>query len=288
MRYHHQNPEGTWNSYAESNDGIAWTKPMLGVIDFKGSKENNLFATRSMGLSEKPPRDYGQCHNPSVIHQPWHPDPARCYALYCSHEFYVHVAFSPDGLKWTFTPPKNGKGLFESGDVVNFFHDPYRGRYVATWKTATSRGGAVGVATSPDGLVWNKSLDGAVMFADDLDPDATQLYGMPVFPYQGYYLGLPWIYHVRWPKDRRATDAELAVAEKTSPNTMDVQFAWSRDLTHWTAPPIEPALPPREELIPRHSRPAGRCWSATSFTSTTVLEKRLTARQRRRIAPQSA
>jgi hypothetical protein len=239
MWYHHLNPEGSWNSYAESNDGIAWTKPMLGLIDFKGSKENNLFATRSLGLSEKPPRDFGQCHNPSVIHQPWHPDPARRYALYSfSYEFYVpHVAFSPDGLKWTFTPPKNGKGLFESGDVVNFFHDPYRGRYVATWKTGTSRGRAVGVATSPDGLVWNKPLDGAVMFADDLDPDATQLYGMPVFPYQGYYLGLPWIYHARWPKDRRATDAELAVAENTRPNTMDVQFDWSRDLTHWNRSP---------------------------------------------------
>ena len=35
---------------------------------------------------------------------------------------------------------------------------------------------------------------------DDLDPDATQVYGMPVFPYQGMYVGLPWIYHSRWMK----------------------------------------------------------------------------------------
>ena len=239
MWYHHQNPEGTWNSYAESADGITWTKPALGLIDFNGSKQNNLFATRSLGLSEKPPRNFGQCHNPSVIYQPWHPDPARRYALYSfSYEFYVpQVAFSPDGLQWTFTPPTDGKGLFSSGDVVNFFHDPYRGRYVSTWKTATSRGRAVGVATSPDGLAWTRPLEGAVMFADDLDPDATQLYGMPVFPYQGYYLGLPWVYHARWPKDRRATDAELAVAERTSLCTMDVQFAWSRDLTHWNRTP---------------------------------------------------
>lgn len=239
MWYHHWSPEGTWNSYAESNDGIEWSKPELGLIDFNGSKQNNLFATRSIGLSEKPPKDIGQCHNPSVIFQPWHRDLKRRYALYSfSYEYYVpRVAFSPDGLKWDFAPLNDGKGLFSSGDVVNFFHDPYRGRYVATWKTSTSRGRAAGVATSPDGLAWSKPVNEAVMYADDLDPDATQLYGMPVFPYQGYYLGLPWIYHARWPKDRRATNAALSVAEKTSPCTMDVQFAWSRDLTHWNRTP---------------------------------------------------
>jgi hypothetical protein len=246
MWYHHQNPEGYWNSYAESRDGIAWTKPALGLIDYEGSRENNLFATRSLDLTEKPPKNFGQCHNASVIFQPWNPDPQRRYALYCfSYEFYVpRVAFSPDGLKWNFAPLAGGKGLFASGDVVNFFHDPYRGRYVATWKTTTSRGRAVGVAASPDGLAWTKPVEGAVMFADDLDPDATQIYGMPVFPYQGYYLGLPWIYHARWPKGKPSTDAELAAAEKTSPCTVDVQFAWSRDLLHWNRPPA------RDSFIP--------------------------------------
>lgn len=240
MWYHHLNPEGTWNSYAESRDGIQWTKPALGLIEFNGSKQNNLFATRSTNLTEKPLRDVGQCHNPSVIHQPWHPDPQRRFALYgFSYEFGVpRVAFSSDGLSWNFVPLTAGKGLFDSGDVVNFAHDPYRRRYVATWKTTTSRGRAVGIATSSDGLAWTKPTHAAVVFADDLDPDATQLYGMPVFPYQGYYLGLPWIYHARWPKDGMTADADLAAAEKTSPCTVDVQFAWSRDLLHWnrTAP----------------------------------------------------
>jgi hypothetical protein len=246
MWYHHQTPQGCWNSYAESANGIAWTKPALGLIEYKGSTQNNLFSTRSLNLSEKPPRDFGQCHNPSVICQPWHRDPQRRYALYgFSYEFYVpRVAFSPDGLKWTFEPLIDKKGLFESGDVVNFFHDPYRMQFVATWKSATSRGRAAGVATSPDGLVWTKPVKGAVMFADDLDPDETQIYGMPVFPYQGYYLGLPWIYHARWPKVRPATDAELSVAEKNSPCTMDVQFAWSRDLLHWNRTPARDAFIP--------------------------------------------
>ena len=34
-------------AYAESRDGIHWSKPNLGVVDFRGSKQNNLFYTFS-------------------------------------------------------------------------------------------------------------------------------------------------------------------------------------------------------------------------------------------------
>jgi len=30
-------------AYAESRDGINWVKPELGLVEFKGSKENNIF-----------------------------------------------------------------------------------------------------------------------------------------------------------------------------------------------------------------------------------------------------
>jgi hypothetical protein len=30
--------------YAESRDGIAWTKPDLGLVEFEGAKSNNLVA----------------------------------------------------------------------------------------------------------------------------------------------------------------------------------------------------------------------------------------------------
>ena len=44
------NPDGSlntsshplWTCYAESNDGINWRKPELGLFEFKGSKANNL------------------------------------------------------------------------------------------------------------------------------------------------------------------------------------------------------------------------------------------------------
>jgi len=78
-----------------------------------------------------------------------------------------------------------------------------------------------------------------------LDPDATQVYGMPVFPYQGLYIGLPWIYRSRWFKYGSYTDQRMYEVEKDSPCTMDVQLSWSWDLVNWTRPPA------REQFIPR-------------------------------------
>ena len=246
--WYHCHSGGYYNCYAESQDGISWTKPNLGLLDFKGSKDNNLFLTVTQDPDEKPPnKGSGQCHNPSVIKRPWEKDPEKRYALFCYGVDYrkARVAFSPDGLHWKFEPETAKKALFPSGDVLNFFYDPYKKRYVATWKTANRRGRAAGVAVSNDGLTWTKPVEGPVFVADDLDPDATQVYGMPVFPYQGMYIGLPWIYSSRWFKYGTYTDKRMYDVEKDSPCTMDVQLAWSWDLVNWTRPPD------RAEFIPR-------------------------------------
>ncbi len=247
MWYHVHNG-GYMNCYAESTDGIHWTKPNLGLVEYLGSKANNIFLWRGADPNEHPPYVYsGRCHNPSVIKRPWVADPAKRYALFCYGADYRHarVAFSPDGLRWTFAPETAKRGLFRSSDVLNFFYDPYKARYVATWKTSSRRGRAVGVAVSKDGLKWTKPVQGPVFTADDLDPDATQIYGMPVFPYQGLYIGLAWIYNARWFKYGSYADQRMYEVEKDSPCTVDVQLAWSWDLINWTRPPR------RKPFIPR-------------------------------------
>src|SRR6185503_10107187 len=35
-------PESTYLCYATSRDGLRWDKPALGLIDYRGSKENNI------------------------------------------------------------------------------------------------------------------------------------------------------------------------------------------------------------------------------------------------------
>ena len=95
------------------------------------------------------------------------------------------------------------------------------------------------------GLHWTKPFDGAVLGADDLDPDATQVYGAPVFPYQKIYIGLPWIYHARWIKyGRYSSPDRMYEAQQGSPLTIDVQLAWSWDLINWTRSPTRgPFIP---------------------------------------------
>jgi hypothetical protein len=248
MWYHTQCGGAYLNCLAESQDGLAWTKPVLGLVEFAGSKENNIVVGAGPGPGETPPfPGQGQGHNPSVIPQPWEKDPARRYALFCYGQDYrwARSAYSPDGLRWTFTPETRERGLFSSSDVLNFCWDPYRGRYVGTWKSSNRRGRAVGVVWSRDGVTWEKPVDGPVFVADDLDPEATQVYGMPVFPYQGLYLGLAWIYNARWFRYGGYTDERLYESELGSPCTVDTQLAWSWDLINWTRPPERRAFIPR-------------------------------------------
>lgn len=220
-------------SYAESKDGIHWTKPDLGIIEYAGSRKNNIVGPN------------GACHIPSVIRVPHPTSPDKQWAIYGyardpkSGASGPSVAYSPDGLHWDWQRKPEQYGLFSSSDVTNFFHDPYANRFTATYKTTNRRHRAVGVAVSQDGLKWSKPVEGAVFGADDLDPDAAQIYGMPVFPYQGMYIGQPWIYHARWIKYGKYTKPEVMYeAQEGSPRTVDAQFAWSHDMLSWTRPPV--------------------------------------------------
>ncbi len=219
-------------SYAESSDAIRWTEPELGIIEYAGSKKNNIVGPR------------GTCHIPSVIRVPNPTSPEKQWAMYgyaynpADAKSGPMVAYSPDGLHWDWNRKPEQYGLFTSSDVTNFFYDPYLNRFTATYKTTNRRHRAVGVAVSEDGLKWSKPVEGAVFGADDLDPDASQVYGMPVFPYQGLYIGQPWIYHARWIKYGRYTKPEVMYeAQEGSARTVDVQMAWSHDMLSWTRTP---------------------------------------------------
>ena len=139
----------------------------------------------------------------------------------------------------TGAPP--GRTCFELRMSSDVFYDPCEERYVATYKTANRRHRAVGIALSKDGLEWQKPVEGAVFGADDLDPDATQVYGMPAFVYQGMYIGIPRVSHHRpvaqGPGGTSCPRNCGYEAQEGSPRTIDVELAWSWNLISWTRPP---------------------------------------------------
>lgn len=204
----------------ESVDGIHFTRPNLGLVEWEGSKDNNIVGAHGSIIKIRKPKS-----------------PKEQWGFYgYGGKDGASVSFGETALR----PDRDTKktGLFSTSDVVYFFYDPYQDRYVSTYKTSNRRHRACGIAISKDGYDWHKPVEGAVFGADDLDPDPTQIYGMPVFPYQGVYIGLAWMYHARWMKwGVYDTPKKMYEAQEGTPCTIDTQIAWSWDLISWNRTP---------------------------------------------------
>jgi hypothetical protein len=201
---------------AESTDGLHWTRPDVGEVEYRGSRKNNIVLCGTQVFKLNSP-----------------PSPERRWITFGFNDGRARLGYSPDGLRWKWDA--SAADLFSSSDVINYFLDPYGNRLCATWKVASRRHRSAGIVYSRDLLKWEKPVSGAVFAPDDLDPDATQVYGMPVFAYQGAFIGLPWIYHARWLKYGRYSSPNVMFeAQEGSPRTIDVQMAWSWNLINWT------------------------------------------------------
>ena len=168
--------------YAESPDGVTWTKPSLGIVDFDGSTENNLI--------------YRNVQGTSVILDPADPDPSRRFKLLTLREeggARLSVAFSADGthfgdlIPW---PDASGSPV-PGGDCHNqTFIDPRTGEYVLITRLWDNNVRVSAISRSRDFLNWSvpEEIHRGNGFED-------QIYSMPVFEYHGLYLGLASIYH---------------------------------------------------------------------------------------------
>ena len=264
--------------YAESADGIAWTKPVLDVLTFKGIPDRNVILTS--------PGHY----DAAVIVDPAGGDAERRYKMaYWSIPPAdapenpkdprgtgggMFVAFSPDGIHWTkqpgpvlhgtygriVDPPLVGERqtfgqLSSVSDVLDAMFDPLRKKYVVYskawidgpdgrtfWKRAIAR------TESDDFLKW--SAPQLVMAPDEFDgvrPAAfpgtrqgVQLHGAPVFIRHGVYFSL------------------LQVADFETHGQQPVELAISRDGLAWSRPfRATPFLPVNEA----GKFDSGRIWS---------------------------
>jgi len=165
-------PSPTFCCYAESEDGSTWRKPELGLVEFKGSKANNIvFQREDFGGMRSEPAAVSvmKDENPAVA-----PD-ARYKAFLLGIGTGPTprglLAFkSPDGVHWQ--PLQQGPiltdGAFDSQNVV--FWDALHHHYRAYWRyytdpqtglpAASNRGvRAIRTATSMDLLHWENQAD---------------------------------------------------------------------------------------------------------------------------------
>ena len=241
---------------AISADGLQWEKPELGLVDFQGSKKNNLFET---------PDKKRVWH---VVYDPDDTDESRRYkGLLTVPKGRIPVV-SPDCTHWRkleFDPLN-----LRSGDAGTMTYDRPQRRFLALLKRpgAIANPAAVGraydVAVSEDFENWSEprfifgmdtgrdqemALDiirrrlanPALAKPMYVDPDPAvgwtppegknhiatwqaECYNFGVFPYEGVYLGLATVFY--------PTGQNLPERVNTDGfNT--IQLTASRDLDHW-------------------------------------------------------
>jgi hypothetical protein len=145
--------------YAESTDGITFTKPDLGLFEYDGSKHNNIILTGTHATHNFAPfRDSNPAATPN----------SRYKALASSvvkvngkNKSVLQAWQSPDAIHWSLMQdePVISNGAFDSQNLA--FFDPQIGVYRAYWRYFSDgdRVRAIRTATSKDFLNWENEHD---------------------------------------------------------------------------------------------------------------------------------
>jgi len=235
---------GNGVGYAESEDGIRWTKPQLDLFPVDGKPTNQIIKCRAesdipnfidnfrelfgvfkdadryvMGFLSLQ-REY---EGPRM--DPFHPAQRRG----------LGVAVSDDGITWTVENSWATEAICDGG--THWMLDPRTGKYVlfgrtkfqdealmskwrdkaspelAQWVNSKYWGRSVARVESSDFLNWDykdPATAPIAMTADEKDPPATEIYAMNVFPYGAAYIGLVQVFHNQ--PDACYLDIELAIS----------------------------------------------------------------------------
>ena len=247
-------------SYAESKDGVHWTKPVLKQTKINGSLENNFLAV-------VPGDTWPKNGIENVVLDPDDPDPGRRYK-----GFYGVIGrrpmVSPDGIRWTLlkTP------VLPSSDESNMSYDRVNKMFIATLKQGGPFGRSHRIRTSHNFVEWSDT--GVLFHADEQDQQFAKkniearmanqklqqpvknvpadynadIYNFGVFRYEGLYIGMPAVYHATGKLKANTDGFHL------------IQLACSRDLKHWIRlgdrqpfigpSPVGPGVFDRTQLLP--------------------------------------
>jgi hypothetical protein len=232
--------------YAESADGIHFTKPNLGLFDYNGIKDTAIVLVANGGKSDR----YGV----SVVVDPREQDASRRYKM-AYFDFTkdhgveysgLNVAFSPDGIRWTKHPqgPLSRAAYGKHGDPVPFaddttrpwavplsmadaldaLYDPVRevfAIYGKMWIDGPDGGmhwkHAMGRIESKDFIHWSKPQ--LLLTPDEQDEGQVEFHTSPVFFYKGVYF------------------CPLQILDRaTQGGVVDIELATSRDGLNWQRP----------------------------------------------------
>jgi hypothetical protein len=215
---------------AESEDGITWRKPDLGIIEFRGNRRNNIV--------------YEAGHGGTVFIDPGAPAAERYKLVHVNRvplqEYQgrqinsaVFGAISPDGLHWSRLPEPVMRHTSDTQSVA--VRDVHTGRYVCYvrgWepRTRAGYGGRRVVMRSESADFRSFPEPETVLAMGPEDPPDADIYTNAYQPWPGAanaHIMMPAVYH-------RAIDQ------------VDVHFAISRDGRRWHRPLRDAWIPAGE------------------------------------------
>jgi hypothetical protein len=217
--------------YATSKDGTHWNKPNLNLIEYEGSKANNIVF--------QPPQGFDSA---VIIKDENDPDPGHRYKMmfYLMAEktgpnagpWGLYTARSPDGLRWT---PSN-EVVVKAGDRAGFFYNPVRKVYSfftrpGTPAPLTKVHRWVGLWESPNLRSLGEMQP--VLWPDKDDGQGTEIYGLQPFLYESLILGyLEMFYNGENDPRYRRLDTQLAISHDG--------LHWNRALNRMVILPFGP------------------------------------------------
>lgn len=245
--------------YAESDNGLQFSKPALDIVPFKKNSRSNIVLIGNGGYSYR----YGNY----VLVDEICTDPARRYKM-AYFDFAgeggeespgLCVAFSPDGIHWTKHPvaPLSGIAYGRGGfgapvpfqddasqpwlrpmtmsDALDAMYDPVLSRYVIygkMWIDGPDGGmfwkHGIGRIESKDFINW--SSPELVLTPDDKDLPHVEFHTAPVFYHDGCYFALVQV-----------------LDRATGGGVIDIELMISRDGRNWSRPFRDTFVLPRAD-----------------------------------------
>jgi len=223
--------------YAESRDGVNWVRPNLGLVEFRGSTDNNIMWMGQEALAFSPFIDTNPAAPAAERYK------ATAAGIIPGRKQYALIGFtSPDGLRWTKLGdrsiiPDEESNAFDSQNIT--FWDPNRTKYVTFYRAQKAGVRWTKFAASTNFSQW--PADSITWFDYGRAP-MEQLYTSAAKPYPRaphLYIGFPNRYHPHRSLPDQGINAGIN----------DAVFMSSRDGIHWDRRFLEAFLRPGRDPL---------------------------------------
>ncbi len=231
------NDRGDLTCYAESDDGIHWSKPDLGIFTFNGRLDNNIV---------------WDLHGASVFIDREESDPQKRYKAigFCRRYRNIFLITSPDGIHWDDKDHIEPVSRRANEGTFNVVYDDKQDLYRAYSLTRLSdRDHRRIICYSESRTLAGPWKDAEPIFEPTHWDDEigrrkygalrAELHNMSAFRYNNIYLGLAGVLYV--------TAEQIPGEQNQMPcdGPIDAQFVYSRDGLHWSHADRErtPAIP---------------------------------------------